>query len=79
MLIENVNDLLGIDIDEDDIDTIGGWVMTKSFDAIEGEKIFEQGYEFIVKEIEGHHIIYLEVTKIVPISESNEQEILTES
>ena len=79
MLIENVNDLLGIDIDEEDIDTIGGWFMTKSFDAIEGEKIFEQGYEFIVKEIEGHHIIYLEVTKIVPISESNEQEILTES
>ena len=79
MLIENVNDLLGIDIEEDDIDTIGGWVMTKSFDAVEGEKIVEQGYEFIVKEIDGHHIIYLEVTKIIPISESNEQEILTES
>ena len=31
MLIENVNDLLGIDIDEEDIDTIGGWFMTKQF------------------------------------------------
>ena len=64
MLIEKVNDLLGIDIDEDDIDTIGGWVMTKSFDAVKGEKIFEQGFEFMVKDIEGHHIHYLEIIKI---------------
>ena len=39
MLIENVNDILGIDIDEEDIDTIGGWFMTKRFEAIQGEKI----------------------------------------
>ncbi|WP_203248666.1 hemolysin family protein [Sporosarcina beigongshangi] len=63
MLIENVNDILGIDIDEDDIDTIGGWFMTQRFDAIQGEKIIEQGYEFIVKDVDGHHILYLEVFK----------------
>lgn len=61
MLIENVNDILGIDIDEDDIDTIGGWFMTQRFDAIQGEKIIEQGYEFVVKDVDGHHILYLEV------------------
>lgn len=66
MLIENVNDLLGIDIDEEDIDTIGGWFMTQSYDAIEGEKITEQGYEFMVKEIDGHHIQYLEIIKKAP-------------
>ncbi|HSI66393.1 MAG TPA: hemolysin family protein, partial [Planococcus sp. (in: firmicutes)] len=38
VLIENVNDILGIEIMEEDIDTIGGWFMTKSFDAIKGEK-----------------------------------------
>lgn len=64
MLIENVNDTLGIDIDEEDIDTIGGWFMTKRFDAVKGEKIIEQGYEFMVKDMEGHHILYLEVVKI---------------
>ena len=69
MLIENVNEVLDIDIDEEDIDTIGGWFMSENFEAIPGEKIIEQGYEFTVKEVEGHHILYLEVMKN---EESNE-------
>ncbi|RNF39459.1 hemolysin family protein [Planococcus salinus] len=64
MLIETVNDTLGIEIEEEDIDTIGGWFMTKSFDAIKGQKIVEQGYEFLIKDIDGHHILYLEVQKL---------------
>ncbi len=64
MLIESINDILDIEIDEEDIDTIGGWMMSKNFDAIPGEKIIEQGYEFQIKEVDGHHILYLEVRKI---------------
>ncbi|HSJ38806.1 MAG TPA: hemolysin family protein [Planococcus sp. (in: firmicutes)] len=64
MLIESINDILGIEIDEEDIDTIGGWIMSKNFDAIPGQKIVEQGYEFLIKEVDGHHILYLEVQKI---------------
>lgn len=64
ILIENVNDILGINIDEEDIDTIGGWFMTKRFEAVKGEKIIEQGFEFTIKDIEGHHILYLEVAKL---------------
>jgi CBS domain containing-hemolysin-like protein len=63
MRIENVNDILGISINEEDIDTIGGWFMTQRFEAIQGEKIIEQGFEFMVKDVEGHHILYLEVLK----------------
>ncbi|WP_251647631.1 hemolysin family protein [Rummeliibacillus stabekisii] len=70
MLIENVNDFLGIRIEEDDIDTIGGWFMTKDFEAIKGEKITEQGYEFIIKELDGHHILYLEVIKLPKSSDT---------
>ncbi|WP_419959602.1 hemolysin family protein [Psychrobacillus sp. BM2] len=66
MLIENVNDLLSIDIDEEDIDTIGGWFMTKSYETVKGEKIQEQGYDFMIKEIDGHHIQYLEIIKSAP-------------
>ena len=76
MLIENVNDFLGINIDEEDIDTIGGWFMTKSFDAVKGEKIVEQGYDFMIKDIDGHHIQYLEIVKATPIN--NELEEITE-
>ncbi|MEK5037220.1 hemolysin family protein [Sporosarcina sp. FSL K6-3457] len=79
MLIENVNDILGIDIDEDDIDTIGGWFMTQRFDAIQGEKIIEQGYEFVVKDVDGHHILYLEVFKYVQEQADDTSELSLES
>lgn len=79
MLIENVNDILGIDINEDDIDTIGGWFMTQRFDAIQGEKIIEQGYEFVVKDVDGHHIIYLEVFKSVQEQADDTSELSLES
>ncbi len=64
MLIESVNDILGISIDEEDIDTIGGWFMSQRFEAIQGEKIIEQGFEFMVKDVDGHHILYLEVIQL---------------
>ncbi|MBU9674124.1 hemolysin family protein [Planococcus sp. CP5-4] len=63
LLLDTVNAILGINIDEEDIDTIGGWFMDMHFDAIEGQKIIEQGYEFRIQEVDGHHILYLEVQK----------------
>ncbi|RAZ66751.1 hypothetical protein DP119_13220 [Planococcus maitriensis] len=63
LLLDTVNAILGIDIDEEDIDTIGGWFMDMHFDAVEGQKIIEQGYEFRIQEVDGHHILYLEVQK----------------
>lgn len=71
MLLQEVNDLLGTTIEDDDIDTIGGWFMTQYYDAIEGDKVDQQGYEFKIKELDGHHILYLEVTKL-PEIESDE-------
>ena len=63
LLIDHINDLLGIDIADKDIDTIGGWFMSKSFDTIKGQKISEQNYDFLAKEIDGHQLLYLEVQK----------------
>ena len=39
LLLHTVNAILGIDIDEEDIDTIGGWFMDMHFDAVEGHHI----------------------------------------
>ena len=63
MLIENVNHALEIEILEEDIDTIGGWFMDQRFEAVPGEKIIEQGYEFTVNQVDGNHILYLEAKK----------------
>ena len=79
LLIETVNDILGISIVEEDIDTIGGWFMTERFEAIKGEKIIEQGYEFMIKDVEGHHILYLEVVKHQEEDAKKLLEISTES
>lgn len=53
MLIEEVNDLLGVEIEEEEVDSIGGWLF-KGLDGsvAEGRKIVEQGYVFEIAEVE---------------------------
>ena len=74
MLLQEINDILGTDIEDDDIDTIGGWFMTQRFDVEEGDIIEEQGYQFKVTELDGHHILYLEVTKLPELEKTNEEQ-----
>ncbi|KEZ48386.1 hemolysin family protein [Metabacillus indicus] len=62
-LIEEVNDLLQTNIDSEDVDTIGGWILTEMIDVQKGDKITADGYEFTVTDMEGHHIITLEAKK----------------
>lgn len=74
MLIEEVNDLLGTSINDEDIDTIGGWFLTQRFDAVEGDSIDYEGYQFTIKEQDGHHIHYLEIQKLPEVEETTEEE-----
>ncbi|PLR86332.1 hypothetical protein CVD25_07505 [Bacillus canaveralius] len=67
VLIGDVNDLLGISIPEEDIDTLGGWILTQRYDVEQGDVMQAEGYDFIVKELDGHHILYIEVKKSQPI------------
>ncbi|WP_191566872.1 hemolysin family protein [Metabacillus idriensis] len=62
-LIEEVNDLLHLEIDEEEVDTIGGWVLTEKIDVKKGDKIESDGFEFTVTDMEGHHIRKLEAKK----------------
>ncbi|WP_026694460.1 hemolysin family protein [Peribacillus kribbensis] len=61
VLIEDVNDLLGIHLTEEDIDTLGGWILTQKFDIKAGETIGAEHYEFTVKEMDGHQVISVEI------------------
>lgn len=75
VIVENVNDLLNISIEDDDIDTIGGWFMTNHFNAVQGDTIEAQGYAFTAKELDGHHILYVEVKKLPePVEEQTEED-----
>ena len=62
VLIEEVNDLLGIHLRCEDIDTIGGWLLTQKYDLQQGDIIEDEGCKFHVKLMEGNHICEVEVT-----------------
>jgi CBS domain containing-hemolysin-like protein len=64
VLIEEVNDLLGTNLEEDEVDTIGGWFLTQKFDVQKGDKLERDGFVFQIEENEGHHIIYIKVSKM---------------
>jgi CBS domain containing-hemolysin-like protein len=65
VLIDEVNDLFGLDIHEEEMDTIGGWILSEKMDVVEGDKIKYGDYEFKVLEIDGYHIKLLEIVKLM--------------
>jgi CBS domain containing-hemolysin-like protein len=65
VLIEEVNDLFGLDIDDTDVDTISGWILTEKMEAKEGDKIALGDYEFKILEMEGYHIKSLEIVRLL--------------
>jgi len=72
VLMEDVNDLLGTTLLEEDIDTLGGWFLSQQFDVQLGNQISAEGFTFTVTEIDGHHIQFIEVKKITE-SEMNQK------
>ncbi|MFJ7728772.1 hemolysin family protein [Neobacillus sp. NPDC097160] len=67
VLIETVNDLLGTSISNKDLDTIGGWFLSKKFDAKIDENIEIDGFSFRIKEMEEHHILFMEIQKLAEL------------
>lgn len=64
VLIDEINDLFGLDIQEEDMDTIGGWILSEKMDVKEGDTVELDGYQFKVLEIDGYHIKSLEIVKL---------------
>lgn len=64
VLIEDINDLLGTDIDEENIDTIGGWIYSqlKAYPQI-NEKIEYEGFEFVILKCDRKRISKLLIRK----------------
>ncbi|MCY8295937.1 hemolysin family protein [Bacillus inaquosorum] len=63
LLISDVNNLLGTDLSDAEVDTLGGWFLTQNIDA-EPESVIEyDGYSFKVTDIDSHHILFIEVKK----------------
>lgn len=64
-LIDEVNDLFNLSIDDEEVDTIGGWVFTHfETPPKPGQSIDWQGYRFEVTEMDHYRITRLKVTRI---------------
>ncbi|MFC0189899.1 hemolysin family protein [Fictibacillus aquaticus] len=64
VLIEEVNDLFGLNISDEDVDTIGGWILSEKMEVNTGDEIAVDNYLFKVLEADGYHVKSLEVVKI---------------
>lgn len=75
VLIHEVNDLLGTNLSDEEVDTIGGWILSQNFDIQVGESIAYDGVTFTVKELDGHQIQFIEAKREIPIDMPEEMEI----
>ncbi|MDN4525149.1 hemolysin family protein [Fictibacillus fluitans] len=64
VLIEDVNDMYALDIDETDLDTIGGWMLSMNSDIQKNDVVRHEKYEFKVSEMEGHQIKKIQVREV---------------
>lgn len=64
LLIEDVNNLLNTNISNDDIDTIGGWFITKIFELETDTQVEYEDYIFKAQKTDGHHVQFLEIKKM---------------
>lgn len=63
VLISEINDLFGLYVEEDDVDTIGGWILTQNHDIQQGESIIFEEYEFKVVELDSNQVKLVEIKK----------------
>jgi CBS domain containing-hemolysin-like protein len=64
VLIDDINDLFGLEIDDTDVDTISGWILTHQMNVKQGDSIRLANYEFKIATMDGHHIKAIEIKKI---------------
>lgn len=78
MLIEDVNDLLGLEMEDEEVDTIGGWIFNNLEGNIaKGQKVIYQGFIFEIAETERLRVqrvhIYRNKAKADPAKQAADQ------
>ncbi|MCZ6944691.1 HlyC/CorC family transporter, partial [Bacillus mycoides] len=63
VLISELNDLLGLHMNDSDVDTIGGWILMQNYDIQEGQTVNSEGYAFKILSKDPHQIKRVEIQK----------------
>ncbi|QCR30435.1 hemolysin family protein [Priestia megaterium] len=61
VLVRDVNTLMGTNIETDEVDTIGGWILSQKIDVRLNEVLVYNDFEFTVRELDGRNIQTIEV------------------
>nr|WP_106782791.1 hemolysin family protein [Lysinibacillus timonensis] len=68
VLLEDVARLLGIELENPDVDTIGGWYFTQDMDLRLENSIEFEGYTFSIHEKEDHHLQFIEIKRTINLA-----------
>lgn len=72
--LSEINDLLGTHLQSDDLDTIAGWLYTRTPEAAKGSKVVIEGVEFTILEKERHRICKVGIQRVLDSSEHTHHE-----
>lgn len=61
--LDDLNEILDIELVDDEVDTIGGWMFTSNLDAQEGVIIEYEHHKFIIEEMDGYQIKKVKIIK----------------
>jgi CBS domain containing-hemolysin-like protein len=70
VLLSQINALYGTSMDNEDVDTIGGWLYTQNPDIQVGEAITFEDLQFIVVKKDNHRIRKIEASRFIPVEEA---------
>ncbi|MEB7773438.1 hemolysin family protein [Kurthia gibsonii] len=74
LLLDEVNQLLDLDMEDEDVDTIGGWFMANNDDIEVGSQVRYENCVFTATEINNHQIVRLDILKEEPQEETSMDE-----
>ncbi len=74
MLVDEINELFGLSIEEENVDTIGGWMLNEKYDIAEGETLTAGDYSFTVIKSGNSTIEVIDIFKLNPVQENNKPE-----
>ncbi|VEI06415.1 magnesium/cobalt efflux protein CorC [Kurthia zopfii] len=75
LLLDELSDLIPINFEDEDVDTVGGWFMANHDDVQVGSKFDYEGYRFTATDVNNHQIVRLDILKTKdPEDEQNEEQ-----
>ncbi|WP_269409149.1 hemolysin family protein [Lentibacillus daqui] len=63
VLLDDINEQIGTNLAEEEVDTIGGWIIANNLDARKGTTVEHEGFQFVVDEIDGYQIKKVKIVR----------------